>query len=110
MTEPQLSQVCLRAGLPARYLYWPGRSGRRYLFTCMGAEAASDFEAGVAIAVSGGEIVWVGEVSALARMPVQSLPRRAEIYVHLLAETLAERRAVAEDLRPEERMRLRLAA
>jgi hypothetical protein len=105
-----LSKVAIAAGLPARYLYWFGHSGRRYLFTCTGANAAADFEAGVAIAVSGGEIVWTGEVVALARMADDELPRRAEVYVHLLAETLAERRAVIEDLRPAERVRLRLAA
>ena len=62
------------------------------------------------IAVSGGQIVWIGEVAELARMDAEALPRRAEVYVHLLAATLAERRAVIEDLRPEERVRLRLAA
>lgn len=108
--SPHLSKVALAAGLPARYLYWFGHSGRRYLFTCTGADSAADFESGVAIAVSGGQIVWIGEVASLARMEEDALPRRAEIYVHLLASTLAERRAVIEDMRPEERVRLRLAA
>lgn len=107
---PQVSAVALAAGLPARYVYWLGQSGRRYLFTCTGASAATDFESGVAIAVSGGEIVWIGEVEVLGRMPAEALPRRAELYVHLLATTLAERRAVIGDLRPAETMRLRLAA
>ncbi len=110
LPSPHLSRVTLAAGLPARFLYWFGHSGQRYLFTCMGADAAADFESGVAIAVSGGQIVWIGEVAALARMAEYSVPRRAEIYVHLLAATLAERRAVIEDLRPEERVSLRLAA
>jgi len=108
--SPHVSKVALAAGLPARYLYWFGHSGRRYLFTCMGAGAAADFESGVAIAISGGQIVWVGEVAELARMAKHSAPRRAEVYVHLLATTLAERRAVVEDLRPDERVTLRLAA
>jgi len=108
--SPHLSEVALAAGLPARYLYWFGHSGRRYLFTCMGADAASDCEGAVGIAVSGGQIVWIGEAAELARMDREALPRRAEVYVHLLAATLAERRAVIEDLRPEERVRIRLAA
>jgi hypothetical protein len=108
--SPHLSKVAMAAGLPARYLYWFGHSGRRYLFTCMGASAAADFESGVAMAVSGGRIVWIGEVAALSRMSEDAVPRRAEVYVHLLASSLAERRAVIEDLRPEERVRLRLAA
>jgi hypothetical protein len=108
--SPHLSGVALAAGLPARFLYWFGHSGRRHLFTCVGAEAAADCEGAVGIAVSGGQIVWIGEAAELARMDAEALPRRAEVYVHLLAATLAERRAVIEDLRPEERVRLRLAA
>lgn len=108
--SPHLSQVALAAGLPARYLYWFGHSGQRYLFTCTGSRGAADFESGVAIAVSGGQIIWIGEVAELSRMAGDAVPRRAEIYVHLLAATLAERRSVIDDLRPEERVRLRLAA
>ena len=108
--SPHLPRVALAAGLPARFLYWFGRSGRRYLFSCTGARAAADFESGVAIAVSGGQIVWIGEVAELARMADSAVPRRAEIFVHLLAVTLADRRAVIDDLRPEEVVRFRLAA
>lgn len=108
--SPHISEVALAAGLPARYLYWFGHSGRRYLFTCVGVNAAIDCEGAVGMAVSGGQIVWIGEVAELARMDAEALPRRAEVYVHLLAETLAERRLIVEDLRPEERVRLRLAA
>jgi hypothetical protein len=64
----------------------------------------------VAIAVNGERIVWVGEVAALARMPENAPPRSAAVYVHLLAATLDERRAVIADLRAEERCQLRLAA
>lgn len=110
MHEPHVARVVIAAGLPARFLYWFGRSGRRYLFTCTGGEAAADFETGVALCVSEGRIVWIGEVAALARLPKDSAPRRAAIYVHLLAATLAERRAVIDDLRPDERVVLRLAA
>ena len=108
--SPHLSEVTMAAGLPARYVYWFGRSGRRYLFTCTGAESVQDFDSGVAIAVSGGRIVWIGEVAALRNAPAYSLPRRAEIYVHFLAESLAQRQEIVADLRPEERVRLRLAA
>ena len=107
---PQISRVALAAGLPARYLYWIGRSGRRYLFTCTGGAAIGDFESGVAIAVRGGEIVWAGDVATLARMAEDAPPRRAEVYVHFLASTLAERRAVIGDLRPEAASYLQLAA
>ncbi len=106
---PQISRVAIAAGLPARYLYWIGHSGKRHLFTCTGGAAVTDFEFGVAIAVAGGEIVWIGDVDKLARMPQNARPRRAEVYVHFLAATSAERRAVIDDLRPE-RQQLRLAA
>jgi hypothetical protein len=106
---PQLSRVAIAAGLPARYLYWFGRSGRRYLFTCTGGAAVADFESGVAIAVASGEIVWIGEIDMLRRMPQSARPRRAEVYVHFLASNAAERRALIDDLRPE-RQQLKLAA
>jgi hypothetical protein len=106
---PELSRVAIAAGLPARYLYWVGRSGRRYLFTCTGGASVSDFDSGIAMAIAGGEIVWIGEVDMLARMPQSARPRRAEVYIHFLAKTPAERRAVVDDLRPEPQ-RMRLAA
>jgi hypothetical protein len=109
---PTLSRAALAAGIPARFLYWGGRAGRRYLFTAMGVAEAADLESGVAIAVDDDErIVWVGEVGELAALPADAPERRAAIYVHLLAATLAERRAVIDDLRPEaEECHLRLAA
>jgi hypothetical protein len=107
---PHLPRVAIAAGLPVRYLYFTGQSGRRYLFTCVGTDALRDFDAGVAIAASGDAIVWAGEVAELARMPAAALPRRAAIYVHFLAATLSERRAIVADLRAEEPVQLRLAA
>jgi hypothetical protein len=106
---PELSRVAIAAGLPARYLYWLGRSGKRYLFTCTGGESVRDFDTGIAIAVAGGEIVWIGEIDMLARMPERARPRRAEVYIHFLAKTPAERRALIDDLRPEPQ-RMKLAA
>ena len=98
---PQISRVAIAAGLPARYLYWLGRSGRRYLFTCTGGAAVADFDSGVAIAVAGGEIVWIGEIDMLKRMPQSARPRRAEVYVHFLAST--PRRAARHHRRPSPR-------
>lgn len=110
--SPIVPRAALAAGIPARYLYWSGQSGRRYLFTCTSAAALADFDSGVAIAVSGERIVWAGDVTELARMPAGAPARRAAIYVHLLAATLAERRAVVSDLQPAEAepRHLRLAA
>jgi hypothetical protein len=101
-----VSRAALAAGVPARYRYWCGRSGRRYLFTCTDFSDLAHFETGVAIAVMAGRIIWTGEIPAPATAP----PRDAAIYVHLLACTLEERRAVMEDLRPIAGSHLRLAA
>jgi hypothetical protein len=110
MLSPHVSRAALAAGVPARYLYWSGRSGRRYVFTCTSADSLADFEDGVAIAVRGERTIWVGEVRELARMAADALPRRASIYLHLLASTLEARRAVIDDLRVGEVAPLRLAA
>jgi hypothetical protein len=110
-SSPIVSRAAVAAGIPARYLYWTGRSGRRYLFTHMENAAAAELESGVAIAVSADQIVWVGEVAELALLPSDAPARRAAIYVHLLAATLADRRGVIWDLRPAEAEgQLRLAA
>ena len=102
-STPIISQAAVAAGIPARYLYRTGRSGRRYLFTSMSDAAASGLESGVAIAVSGEHVAWIGEVAELARLPEGEPARRADIYVHLLAKDAAARRAVIWDLRPAER-------
>ena len=105
-----VSKAALAAGVPSRYLYWFGRSGRRYLFTCTEAGGIGDFAEGVAIVVSSGEIVWTGEVAALASRPqAADLPGTA-VHIHFLAATPDEQRAVIEDLRPAQGAHLRLAA
>jgi hypothetical protein len=109
-----VSPAALAAGVPARYRYWYGRSGQRYLFTATEVDGPldgfADFSDGVAIAVRDGAIIWSGDVGALACMPRTAWHRRADLYVHLLAATPEERRAVADDLRPAQREHLRLAA
>ena len=100
MPSQIVSQAALAAGLPARFLYWCGRSMRRYLFTALEPRGLADFEDGVAIAVEDGRVIWSGEIAALGAMPDEALPRRAELFVHLLARTPDERRGVIEDFRP----------
>lgn len=106
----EVSQAALEAGVPARFHYFYGRSGRRYLFTSTGGDTVGDFSDGVAIAVRAGSIVWAGAVSAFEAMPATAWTRRAALYVHLIAATDAERRALIDDLRPDERCHLKLAA
>ena len=108
--SPTVSRAALAAGVPVRYLYWFGRSNRRYLFTCTDWRSLGDFAEGVAIAVAGGAIVWSGEIAAFLSLPPSAEARRAALYVHLLASSPEERRAVIADLRPAEGTHLRLAA
>jgi hypothetical protein len=108
--SPHVSRAAVAAGVPARYVYWSGRSGRRYLFTRTGNDALPDFEEGVAIVASGNRTLWVGDATALALMPRDAAARRGTVYLHLLAATPEARRGVVEDLRPAEVPHLRLAA
>jgi hypothetical protein len=100
-------RVLHAAGLPARYVYWHGRSRRRYLFTATDWRSLADFSEGVAIAVVGGSVVWSGDIAGFAAIATEV--QGAAVYVHLLAATPEERQAVIADVRPMESY-LRLAA
>jgi len=108
--SPQPSSAALAAGIPARYVYWFGRSGRRVLFTATDRPALADLSGAVVIAVRAGAIIWAGECEALMRAPRTAWLCGAELYVHLLAAGPGERRALVEDFRPAERESVRLAA
>ena len=105
-----VSRAAVAAGVPLRYVYWSGNSGRRYLFTAAGPESLAHFEEGVAIAVAEGRVVWAGEVAAFAFTPRSSRVSGATFYVHLLADTDEERSAIVQDLRPLDGSHLKLAA
>lgn len=105
-----VSRAAAAAGVPPRYVYWSGYSGRRYLFTAAAPESVADFEEGVAIAVAEGRIVWAGEIAAFAFAPRSSRFSGAAFYVHLLADNAQERHAIARDLRPLDGSHLKLAA
>ena len=107
--SPVTPRTVADAGLAARYFYFGGRSGRRYLFTRTDHADLSDFGEGVAICVVAGQIVWSGEIAALAAMPRAAGLNRPAYYVHLLAASAEARRDVAEDLGPQA-VTFRLAA
>lgn len=109
-TRPSVSLAAAAAGVPPRYVYWHGHSGRRYLFTAADGTGAVDFDDGVAIAVRAGVILWAGDVGEVAGIPELAGPLGACVYVHLLAATAEERSSVIADLRPEHRPQVRLAA
>ncbi len=109
-TWPSVSLAAAAAGLPSRYVYWHGRSGRRYLFTAADRAGIGDFDEGVAILVYAGVILWAGEVGAVARTADLARLPGAGSYVHLLATNQKERSAVIEDLRPDQEAEHRRAA
>jgi len=108
--SPQPSSAARAAGIPARYVYWFGQSGRRVLFTETDEAALADVSGGVVIAVRGGAIIWAGESDAFAALPRTAWLRGAEFFVHLLAASAGERRGLVADFRPAQREPVRLAA
>lgn len=99
--SPVTPRAVADAGLDARYFFFHGRSGRRYLFTRTDHAGLADFGEGVAICVAGGQVMRAGEIGAIAAMPRPAWLHRPAYYVHLLAASAEGRRAVAEDLGPE---------
>jgi hypothetical protein len=97
-TLPWHSRAALDAGLPARFLYWQGRSRQRYLFTRTSLETLSAFEDAVVIVTRDGTVIWAGEAGSVPQLGEPGSGLLA--YVHLLASGAAERRAVIEDLQP----------
>ena len=110
MSTSFIARAALAAGVPPRFRYWSGHSGHRYLFTSTTPDLLADFDEAIAIAVDGDRIVWIGDASSLERFVSASLIRRAQVYVHLLAATPEERRALVTDLQPAAQYSLPLAA
>jgi len=110
MSTSFVARAALAAGVPPRFRYWSGHSGRRFLFTSTTPDLLTEFDEAVAIAVDGDRIVWIGDASALGRPASASLIRRTQVYVHLLAATPEERRALVTDLQPAAQYSLPLAA
>jgi hypothetical protein len=101
MTTSHIPHVAIDAGLSARYRYWTGASGARYLFTRIDADALSLFERAVVLAARSGRIVWAGEAADLdAAGAALKRERGTAFYVHLLAGLPECRRAIVADLRP----------
>ena len=102
-----LSRAALAAGLPPRFRYWTGRSGRRYLFTALDSDL-SGFGEGVAIAVRNDRIVWAISLEETGAPPATSCG--TTLYLHLLAVGAEERQAVADDLSEADEPLLKQAA
>lgn len=98
VTRSFIPQSAREAGLPARYRYWTGRSGSRYLFTRTDPGSLEDFRGAVLLAVRFGQVVWAGESATEARR--QAASRGTGLYVHLLAASAAARREIVADLEP----------
>lgn len=104
-----IAQSAVAAGLPPRYRYWAGRSGRSYLFTRTDADSLDDFRGAVLLAVRFGQVIWAGESAIEARRHAAT-SRGTGLYVHLLAASAGERREIVADLEPEAPAETALAA
>lgn len=98
-----IPRIVLEAGLPARFRYWSGGSGRRYLFTSTDVEAVKHFDNAVVIVARYGRIVWAGQYAEpeYGRSPMYQLSRRAgaQVFVHLLARDEVQRSEIIDDLK-----------
>lgn len=93
-------------GLGDRYRYFRGRSGRRYLFTAVPAEALADYRGAVVVmeptTPDSRMKPWFGEIDRHGKRRGRAIPRsrlrRMRIFVHLLAKRAQDRRQVLDDL------------
>lgn len=90
-------------GLSDRYRYLVGRSGRRYLFSAVPAEELGAYRAAVVLLdATAGHAAWMGEVDRDGMRRGAPLSARAlagrRAWIHLLARSAADRRAVMDDL------------
>ena len=101
--KSSVPHIVLEAGLPARFRYWSGRSGLRYLFTLTDLAALDDFNDAVVIVVRYGRIIWAGQVPErdMSAADLRDLAARedAQIYIHLLARSTEQRAAIIDDLK-----------
>ena len=110
LSPPLLSKAARDAGVPPRFVYWQGRSRRRYLFTRTTFSGLGDFADGVILLVEGGQVVWAGEAGDLASLPAGLAVCESAVYVHLLAADPADRRLIVGDFLPDWDREHRMAA
>jgi hypothetical protein len=93
-------------GLADRFRYWRGASGRRYLFSAIGADALDDLVNVVVLTTVDGpegndRVAWVGEIDEngdRSGRVIADAAGRARTFVHFLASTGPERQAILRDL------------
>lgn len=101
MTVDDLARASARpsalagAAIEQRFRYWYGRSGRRYLFSEIGPTEVADLE-GVVVLIPGRDADRPDYVGADAT----GYAGHGPVFVHLLADTEADRAAVVADLAP----------
>ncbi len=85
------------AGLGARFRYWSGGSGRRYLFTAIDSGALSDFVGAIVVVT-----LRDGTAAGTTRVGVceagMAIADDEIAFVHLLSTTAAGRDVVLDDL------------
>lgn len=100
--KSSIPNIVLEAGLPARFRYWSGLSGARYLFTRTDLAALDHFDDAVVILVRFGRIIWAGNPPghnpSASRLNALAGRDGTEIYIHLLARSDEQRDAIIADL------------
>jgi hypothetical protein len=110
--EPESAPLSFLAGEPlaARYRFWRGASGRRFMFSVYASDACPAYDravlVGAAVEADGARrIVFITDTGAFpepvlerARASLAKAGSKVELHVHLLAESSRARLAVIEDL------------
>jgi hypothetical protein len=114
LCEPESAPLSFLAGerLGARYRFWRGASGRRFMFSVYASDACPAYDravlVGAAVEPDGARrILFIADTGAFpepvldrARAALAKARSKVELHVHLLAESPRERMAVIDDLVP----------
>lgn len=97
------------AGLAARFRYWQGNSGRRYLFSVVNPKRVRDFEGGIVMLTREKndfrEVIWLGVL--IGKRPTkksggisftEALSLADEAYIHLLSKGRMDQTSILSDL------------
>lgn len=108
MNTTRFPKVAEELGLLDRYRYFDGKSGRRYIFTRMTASDLADCAGAVVIVPLQGKSAQgaapvIGEVDRNGKFhglgAAKARRRYGDVFVHLLAGSAQDRKAVLDDLK-----------
>ena len=115
LREPESAPLSVLTGdgLGARFRFWRGASGRRFMFSVYSSDACPAYDCavlvGAAVQADGARrILFIADTGAFpepvlerARAALAGARAKVELHVHLLAESPGDRAALIGDLAPE---------